>query len=345
MIGCILCSITAASYLATQFAPRRNPVDQTPVAGIPGFKPAATELEAFKPETFNPEPVALEAAAFEAVKPQAVAFEDSEFGATATEEVKPQAVAFDEVAFKDAEFGATATKEVKPQAVAFDEVAFKDAEFGDTATEEMKPQAVALAAVAPVAVAFEDAEFRAGEFGAAEPEAVTPEVAAPEVAESSSPLSIEFSTEAFAMPESKDALSITVENNVQFLAIPDSDFFEPITHIAPPVPVQIPVLPGVATLAVPSSQSSKRTTDPPFMNGRSQRVPPPPEQVANEPTATRKIGTMHPVSRTTLASGKHTNQSDREEFTGAKQTGIPTHRLQAVSPSQAFRRIRSALSH
>ena len=285
MIGCILCSITAASYLATQFAPRRNPVDQTPVAGIPGFKPAATELEAFKPETFNPEPVALEAAAFEAVKPQAVAFEDSEFGATATEEVKPQAVAFDEVAFKDAE------------------------------------------------------------FGAAEPEAVTPEVAAPEVAESSSPLSIEFSTEAFAMPESKDALSITVENNVQFLAIPDSDFFEPITHIAPPVPVQIPVLPGVATLAVPSSQSSKRTTDPPFMNGRSQRVPPPPEQVANEPTATRKIGTMHPVSRTTLASGKHTNQSDREEFTGAKQTGIPTHRLQAVSPSQAFRRIRSALSH
>jgi len=241
-------------------------------------------------------------------------------------------------------------KAFKLAAASFEAAELEAAELEAAELDAVEPQAAAFEAAACEAVELDAVEPETATFDVVEPQAAAFEAVQPDAAESANLLSIEFSAEAFAIPESKDALGITAQNEVQFLAIPVSDFFAPIAHIAPPVPVQLPALPGVATLVVPSSQSAKRTTDPPFMNGRRQRAPAPPSQVANEPIGTIKIGAMQtvsrmqPASRTTQASGKHTTQSDCKKCTEAKQAGNPTYRMQAVSPSQAFRRIKSALS-
>ena len=148
----------------------------------------------------------------------------------------------------------------------------------------------------------------------------------------------EFSTGVFAIPVSKDVLANTLQNDVQFVAIADSAAVEPIAPIAAPVPVQWPVLPGVATFAVPISQSAKRTTDPAFMNGRSQRVPAPPTQVAKE-----AIGARDRVAHTTQATGKHMTHSDCQKCMVPEQATNPTYPIQRGTPSQAFLRIKSAL--
>lgn len=358
-LGCILCGISAASYLAAQFSPRCNSVDQTTVAGIPNVESPAT-----KPESLLSVVVASRVArsewrgaseAFEVTEPEAEASEALELEAVVFEAVKPDAVAFDAAAPE-----ASAFKFVEPKAVAFDsgepEVASPEAVvFDSVEPDAVEPDAAAFDDVEP-----ENAAFEAAAFDAVEPEAAAPIAAAPEAveldaADSASPLSIEFSDKAFANQESNDALNITAQIDDQFHANPVSQFIDPVAQVAPsvpvPVPVQLPAWPDVSTLAVPSSQSAKRTTDPPFMNGRSQRVPPPPPQVANEPLGTEKIGAMQPisrmqpVSRATQVSEKHPIQSDCKKCTDAKQAGNPKYGIHSVSPTQALRRIKSALSH
>ncbi|MBC7966805.1 MAG: hypothetical protein H7Z17_12880 [Fuerstia sp.] len=149
----------------------------------------------------------------------------------------------------------------------------------------------------------------------------------------------EFSTEFFPVPEPTGALEATPETEESLLSIPVSDFVEPMAYIAPAIPVQQPVWPDVATLADPQSPSAKRTTDPPFMNGRSERVSAPQTQIANEPT-----GAVQRVSHTTQAADKHTTPCNCKNCAATRQPKNPAYRIRAVTPSQTLNRIRSALS-
>ena len=150
---------------------------------------------------------------------------------------------------------------------------------------------------------------------------------------------IEFSTELFPVPEPTDALEATPETEASLLSIPATEFVEPLAYIASAMPVQQPVWPEIATLADPNSPSAKRTTDPPFMNGRRERVPAPPTQTVNEPT-----GAVQRVSHTTQAAEKHAMPSDRKNSAATRQVKNPTSRIRAITPSQALNRIKSALS-
>ena len=281
-----------------------------PVPDIPIFERPATEPEAVEPEAFEPEDMQFEELKFEAVTVEDLKFEDLKFEAVEADALEPEAVEPDAL-----EPDALEPEDLTPDAVKFEDLKFEDLKLDAVQPEAVQPEAV-------------------------QPEAVEPEAVEPEAVEPASLPVIEFSTEVFAIPEPSNILGKAPPNDVPFLPIPASDFLEPIAFNAPPVPVQWPVLPGVTTLAVPSSQSAKRTTDPPFMNSGSRRVPAPPAQVANEP-----IGAMRRVSHTSRSSGKHTNQSDGKKSTVAKQAGNPTYRIQAITPSQAFHRIKSALSH
>ncbi len=150
---------------------------------------------------------------------------------------------------------------------------------------------------------------------------------------------IEFSTELFPVPEPADALETTPEAEESFLTIPATEFVEPLACIAPAMSVQQPEWPEIATLANPNSPSAKRTTDPPFMNGRRERVPAPPTQTVNEPT-----GAVQRVSHTTQVAEKHATPCDCKNCAATRQVKNPTYRIRAITPSQALNRIKSALS-
>ncbi len=149
----------------------------------------------------------------------------------------------------------------------------------------------------------------------------------------------EFSTELFPVPEPTDALEATPETEESLLTIPASEFVEPLACIAPAMPVQQPVWPEIATLTNPNSPSAKRTTDPPFMNGRRERVPAPPTQTVNEPT-----GAVQRVSHTTQAAEKHATPCDCKNCAATRQVKNPAYRIRAITPSQTLNRIKSALS-
>jgi len=360
-VACILCGISAASYLAAQFAPRRNDVDHSKVAAnaqqvnlsvfhpklgqstaqsqhppvasrSPLLSSSKTTVKASASAIFLNAPIQTDVA--DRKNSVITARRDNVQTTSVERSVSPLESEGHSVAL----FSALVT--FHPVTVNIDNA---DIIREISRVHERLDLLSAEAALAQSKATHHDAFVTAPFQGAdAQPN------------ESSSQKNIpaklpvfEFSTGAFAIPAPQDVLATTTQNGVQFFAIADSEAHDPIVPIAAPVPVQWPVLPGVATLAVPSSQSAKRTTDPAFMNGRSRRVTAPPAQVANEliGATNELIGATHHVSQLTQAPGKHTAHSDCKRCTVCKQAGKPTYRIQRVTPSRAFLCIKSVLSH
>ncbi len=170
-----------------------------------------------------------------------------------------------------------------------------------------------------------------------------PEILPPEIPdESTEELSpIGFAEELFSVPDSGNA----AEPGPEVSESPGlSTIFEPVREDSvqmSPIPAEQTQVPELQWSLVPNRQGAKRTTDPPFMNGRRLPVPIPAEQFAKATPTGGIQRTSYTTSSVPLPASKSANcqctptrKSDRLVHPLAKSPALTRH--PELSPSRLY---------